>query len=54
MCAFRVWHYSGTLLGNKIGKGHRVKIDSKLWDLNGEKAEKRRNLPKSRAEYHDQ
>ena len=39
---------SGILLGNKLGKGHCVKIDSKLRDLDGDKAEKKRSLRKFR------
>ena len=42
---------SGTLLGNKLGEGHRVKIDRKLRSLDGDKAEKKRNLRKFRTGY---
>ena len=50
-CARSEYGISGTLLGNKLGKGHRVKIGSKLRDLDGDKAEKRRSLRKSRSGY---
>ena len=47
-CGRSEYGISGTLLGNKLGKGHRVKIDSKLSDLDGDKAKKRRSLRKFR------
>ena len=50
-CGRSEYGISGTLLGNKLGKGHRVKIDSKLRDLDGDKAEKRRSLHKFRTGY---
>ena len=40
-CGRSEYGISGTLLGNKLGKGDRVKIDSKLRDLDGDKAEKK-------------
>ena len=45
-CGRSEYGISGTLLGNKLGKGHRVKIDSKLRVLDGDMAEK--SLRKSR------
>ena len=45
-CGRSEYGISGSLSGNKLGKGHRVKIDSKLRDLDGDKGEKRRSLCK--------
>ena len=42
---------SGTLLGNKLGEGHPVKIDRKLRDLDGDKAKRKRSLRKFRTGY---